>query len=51
MAAVGGMDADVEPNPPDLRQRLAGRTIVPVVMSFEEDRRWLKTYQETVRSR
>lgn len=42
---------DVEPNPPDLRQRMAGRTIVPVVLSFEDDRKWYKTYQDTVRPR
>ena len=42
---------DVEPNPADLRQRMAGRTVVPVVLSFDDDRKWLKTYQETVRPR
>lgn len=42
---------DVEPNPPDLRRRMAGRTVVPVVLSFDDDRKWLKTYQETVRPR
>ena len=42
---------DVEPNPPDLRQRLAGRTIVPVVLTVDDDRKWLKLYQDTIRGR
>ena len=43
--------ADVEPNPPDLRQRLEGRTIVPVVLTADDDRKWLKLYQDIMRGR
>ena len=42
---------DVAPNPPDLRKRLEGHKIVPVVLTAEDDRKWLKTYQDIVRAR
>ena len=42
---------DVTPNPADVREKLKGHAVVPVVLSFEEDRRWLKTYQDSVRPR
>ena len=42
---------DVEPVPADLFKQMDGRKVVPVVLTVEDDRRWLKTYQDTVRPR
>ena len=42
---------DVTPNPPDAITKLAGRKVVPVVFSADDERRWQKTFQELFRKK
>jgi iron(III) transport system substrate-binding protein len=42
---------DVEPNPPDAISRMQGRTIVPVVFTPEDERKWKRTFDEIFKPR
>jgi ABC-type Fe3+ transport system substrate-binding protein len=42
---------DVTPNPPDTIKRLEQKKIIPVDVSPEEEKKWLKTFQDLFKPR
>ncbi len=42
---------DVQPNPPDAVARLMKSTIIPIVFTQEDDRKWKRTFDEIFRPR
>jgi len=42
---------DVQPNPPDALSRMKGKTVVPIVFSQDDERKWKRTFDEIFKPR